>query len=137
MRDGLAGQALTGVACVALASLSLGCAEKIGRAELLERIDAGTAPPVLDVRSRGEYEEGHVPGAVHVPFYAMLGNTEQIPAAASEDEPVVVTCEHGPRAGIARAQLWLAMDRPVLFLEGHMTAWKEDGLRVVAGPEPR
>jgi hypothetical protein len=36
---------------------------------------------------------------------------------------------------MARAQLWLATDRPVVFLEGHMTAWKRDGLTVASGED--
>ena len=116
-------------------SLAFACADHIGRAELLAQIDAGTAPPIVDVRSRGEYEAAHVPGALHVPFYAMLSEADQIPPSA--EAPVVVYCEHGPRAGIARAQLWLSGDRPLRFLEGHMTAWKRDGLPTAsAGAAP-
>ena len=71
-----------------------------------------------------------MPGAVHLPFYSLLSGASRLPRPAQEGEPIVVYCEHGPRAGIARAQLWLASDRPVLFLEGHMSAWKSDGLPV-------
>ena len=113
----------------------LGCADHIGRAELLSQIRSGSPPAIVDVRSRGEYETSHVPGAVHVPFYALLGSAEELPAAPSEDETVVVYCEHGPRAGIARAQLWFVTDRPIRFLEGHMTAWKEEGLPVEEAPQ--
>ena len=112
-----------------------GCADHIGRADLLQQIEAGTAPPIVDVRSRGEYETSHVPGAVHIPFYSMLSNTDRIVGVPDDERPVVVYCEHGPRAGIARAQLWFKIDRPVLFLEGHMTAWKEDGLPVAGAGE--
>lgn len=121
-----------------LALIAAGCADSIGRAELLERIESGTAPTIVDVRSRGEYESSHVPGAMHVPFHTLLWNTEAIPAPREVGQPVVLYCEHGPRAGIARAQLWLASDHPVLFLEGHMTAWKQEGLPVesVPGGEP-
>jgi rhodanese-related sulfurtransferase len=108
----------------------LGCAEPIAREDLLARIQAGTPPPIVDVRSQGEYDASHVPGAVHIPFYALLADRERIPSAASDAEPVVLYCEHGPRAGIARAQLWLAGVKPVAFLKGHMSAWKRDGLPV-------
>lgn len=128
-----AGRSVAGAAIAMLVGAS--CAEHIGRGELLARIDAGTAPAIVDVRSAGEYAESHVPGAVHVPFYALLADADRVPEGASPGEPVVVYCEHGPRAGIARAQLWLALDRPVLFLDGHMTAWKQDGLRVERGAE--
>jgi rhodanese-related sulfurtransferase len=82
-----------------------GCAQKTSRAELVSRIEAGTPPPILDVRS-----------------------SDEVPSR--EGEPLVVYCEHGPRAGLARAGLWLASAGEVRFLEGHMTAWKADGLPV-------
>jgi hydroxyacylglutathione hydrolase len=111
----------------------LGCAEHVGRAELLSQIRSGSAPTIVDVRSQGEYDTSHVPGAVHVPFYALLSRADELPEASDADAPLVVYCEHGPRAGIARAELWFATDRPVRFLEGHMKAWKEDGLPVESG----
>jgi rhodanese-related sulfurtransferase len=113
-----------------------GCARHIGRAELLQQIDAGAAPLIVDVRSRGEYETSHVPGAVHIPFYSILARSGELPASSDPDQPLVVYCEHGPRAGLARAGLWFASDRPVRFLDGHMTAWKRDGLRVEALAPP-
>lgn len=113
---------------VALVLMLPGCAEHVGRAELAAEIRAGSPPPILDVRSRGEFEESHVPGAVHVPFYAVLSRQDEIPR--SDDQPLVVYCEHGPRAGLARAGLWMAGAGEVRFVDGHMTAWKKDGLPV-------
>ena len=110
------------VACAALA----GCAPHISRTDLARRIEAGRAPPILDVRSAGEFSDSHVPGAVHIPFYSMLTRSDELPI--KEGEPLVVYCEHGPRAGLARAGLWMAGAGEVRFLEGHMTAWKADGL---------
>jgi rhodanese-related sulfurtransferase len=65
---------------------------------------------------------------VHIPFYSILSRSDEVPSR--EGEPLVVYCEHGPRAGLARAGLWLASAGEVRFLEGHMTAWKADGLPV-------
>jgi rhodanese-related sulfurtransferase len=105
-----------------------GCAPHISRSELARRIEAGTPPPILDVRSGGEFDESHVPGAVHVSFYSVLWRRDELPT--KEGEPLVVYCEHGPRAGMARTGLWLARVGEVRFLDGHMTAWKADGLPV-------
>lgn len=108
----------------------LGCADHVARRDLLAQIEAGKPPPIVDVRSAGEYAASHVPGAVHIPFYQLLFARDRIPAPAEADQPVVLYCEHGPRAGIARAQLWLAGVGPVAFLAGHMIAWKQEGLPV-------
>ncbi|MCP3984993.1 MAG: rhodanese-like domain-containing protein [bacterium] len=117
--------------------VSIGCADHLARTELWEQIQAGGAPQIVDVRSQGEYEASHVPGAIHLPFYSLLGAADEIDEASDDlSRPVVVYCEHGPRARIARALLWLASDRQVLFLEGHMGSWKQEGLPVETDPAP-
>lgn len=110
--------------------LMAACADEIKREALLERINEGSAPPIVDVRSRAEYDASHVPGAIHIPFYAILGGSETLPTPAEQGQPIVIYCQHGPRAGIARAQLWFVRDEPVRFLEGHMSAWQRDGLPI-------
>jgi rhodanese-related sulfurtransferase len=93
---------------------------------LLAAIDTGTAPVIVDVRTRREYEAGHVPGAIHVPFYALLVRPDDVPGP--RERPVVVYCEHGPRAGVARLALRLAGFTDVRYLAGHMSGWKQRGL---------
>jgi len=111
-----------------IAVLSTGCAPHISRSDLAARIEAGSPPPIVDVRSQSEFSEAHVPGAVHIPFYSMLSRSDELPTR--DEEPLVVYCEHGPRAGLARVGLWMAGAGEVRFLEGHMSAWKADGLAV-------
>ena len=93
---------------------------------LLASIGAGTAPVIVDVRTRREYEAGHVPGAIHIPFYTLLVRQDDIPGP--RERPVVVYCEHGPRAGVARFALRLTGFTDVRYLDGHMSGWKERGL---------
>ena len=95
--------------------------------DLLARISTGTAPKVLDVRSRGEFTRGHVPGAMHVPFWKLLTRAPRI--SMSLDDPLVVYCEHGPRAWLAGAALRRRGFRRVVYLEGHMSQWRRAGLR--------
>lgn len=87
--------------------------------ELLAAINSGHPPVILDVRTQGEYDAGHVPGAKHIPFYAVLARRAEI---SSPSQPLVVYCAHGPRAGIAKLQLWAAGFDHVRYLEGHMSA---------------
>ncbi len=102
---------------------------------LLASIGAGTAPVVVDVRTRREYDSGHVPGAIHIPFYTLLVRQDEIPS--SREAPVVVYCEHGPRAGVAKLALRLAGFKDVRYLDGHMSGWKERGLPTeVSTPSP-
>ena len=58
----------------------------IARAELRAQLDAGTAPLIIDVRSRWEYHRGHVPGAVHIPFWTLFFHRAAIPT--TPDEPI-------------------------------------------------
>ena len=110
-----------------------GCASHIARPELARRIEQGSPPPIVDVRTAGEYAESHVRGAVHIPFYSVLWHKPDWPEPETEGEPLVVYCEHGPRAGLARVGLFMGGAGKVLFLDGHMTAWKADGLPVESG----
>lgn len=97
-------------------------------------IEDGTAPAIVDVRTGGEYESGHVPGAIHIPFYSVWLRDHEI--GADKDDPVVVYCAHGPRAGAAKFALWTKGYERVVYLDGHMSAWKDRGLPVNTGPRP-
>ncbi len=125
--------ALTALAALVLLALGpAGCAsgampDRVTQQALLAAIDAGTAPVIVDVRTRREYEAGHVPGAIHVPFYTLLVRQDDIPGP--RERPVVVYCEHGPRAGVARLALRLTGFTDVRYLDGQMAGWKAQGLR--------
>lgn len=106
-------------------------ADRISPGDLLARIRAGAAPAILDVRTRAEFVAGHVPGAHHVPFWAVAFRARGIPAAA--DQPVVVYCGSGPRAGMARAALGLRGFTRVVDLDGHWAAWVRGRLPVETG----
>jgi rhodanese-related sulfurtransferase len=100
------------------------CSTGITREVLLKRMQEGAAPLIVDVRSQGEYDTDHVPGAMHIPFYAIGSGLEQMGFA--KDAPVVLYCEHGPRAGIAGLSLFLSGYERVFSLEGHMKAWRNN-----------
>ena len=88
--------------------------------ELAKRIADGTAPVILDVRSKHEFDQGHVPGAVHVPFWQVGRHCGQL----QRDAPVVVYCGHGPRAYMAGAALKRRGFARIIYLAGHMKRWK-------------
>jgi rhodanese-related sulfurtransferase len=100
-------------------------------ATLLAAIEAGAAPTILDVRSRREFLHGHVPGAVHIPYWAVPRRHREIPSAAGD--PLVVYCGHGPRAWMAGAALRLRGFRHIAYLTGHMAAWRRARLREESG----
>lgn len=98
--------------------------------QLVQQLEAVDPPVVLDVRSGVEYGRGHIPGAVHVPFWRVPWAVGTL--AADREGPVVVTCEHGPRAALAVAVLKLAGFRDVRYLSGQMSRWKRRQLPLEA-----
>src|SRR5215210_2587960 len=99
----------------------------------IEEIDAAHARElvtshscaVLDVRERDEWEEGHLPGAVHIP----RGNLEsRIEAAVPDRErPVLVYCASGNRSAFAAKTLEDLGYEHVSSLAGGFTDWKGNG----------
>ena len=101
-----------------------GCATGITRDDLLKEMQGDNPPLVVDVRSQGEYDRDHVPGAVHIPFSSIGSGLRQI--GYSKHDSVVLYCEHGPRAGFAGVSLFLSGYDKVYSLEGHMKAWRKN-----------
>ena len=89
--------------------------------ELAARLEAGTAPVLLDVRSPEEFAAGHIPGAINIPYDEVPARLAEI--AEHRDAELVVYCRTGRRAKIAEAALREAGFRQVADLDGHMTEW--------------
>ncbi len=129
----------TRIACALLAALALAViscgesrptdqAQPMEPAELAERIREGSAPFVLDVRSRREYAAGHIPGAVNIPIRQLPDRLDELDGDKSAE--VVVYCQTGPRADSAVQVLARAGYTNVRDLEGHMRAWQRAGYAI-------
>jgi len=99
--------------------------KKVTAAELSEQIQNSRAPLILDVRSEEEYAEGHIPGAVNIPYDQLGSRLAEIDAAKTDE--IVVHCRSGHRAGIAEQMLIEAGYSDVRDLDGHMNAWQSGG----------
>ena len=95
-------------------------------AELARRITANSAPQVIDARSGFEFKRGHIPGAIHAPVWKILLKRARLPE--NKNSELVITCEHGPRARMAKCLLTTYGYRSVTLLEGHMLGWRKAGL---------
>ena len=102
-------------------------ADRITAEALLTRIESGTAPLILDVRSRLEFVSGHVPGAHHVPFWRASRQIDDL--TIPRDAELVVYCGHGPRAVIAGRALRRRGFTRITYLEGHFSKWRSAGFR--------
>ena len=115
-----------------LAASLAGCATTIARADLQKRLLESPPPLIVDVRSGGEYSADHIPGAVHIPFYSIGSGLKQL--AFPKGKPVIIYCEHGPRAGLAGISLYFQGFEKVYSLDGHMKGWRESGLPIEKTP---
>lgn len=99
----------------------------IKQAELLSLLQSAQAQPVIiDVRSSAEYNAGHIPRAQHIPFWQSF--TTDALDNIDKQEVVLLYCEHGPRAGIAKFAYYMAGFKHIRYVEGHMTNWRKAGL---------
>ncbi len=96
--------------------------------QLLEKMASEHPPLVIDVRSGGEYKAGHIPGALHIPFTSAF-TTSKLDDISTE-RPMVLYCEHGPRASLAKLGFRMAGFKNITYLDGHMSAWRKAGLAV-------
>jgi rhodanese-related sulfurtransferase len=94
--------------------------------ELLKRIESKTAPVIIDARTRIEFKRGHVPGAINAPPRKILLKTAKLPRDTGAE--MVVYCEHGQRAKIARKLLSVRGYDNTSLLDGYLMDWKKAGL---------
>lgn len=79
---------------------------------------------LLDVRTRGEWDAGHIPGSVHIP----LGQLEQRLGELDPSRAVAVSCQSGSRSSIGASLLKAHGFRDVTNVRGGYTAWVDAGL---------
>jgi molybdopterin/thiamine biosynthesis adenylyltransferase/rhodanese-related sulfurtransferase len=100
---------------------------EIDATQARERIESGE-PVVLDVREQDEWDEGHIPGAVHVPRGHLESRIERL--APDNGRPVVVYCSAGNRSAFAAKTLTDLGYEDVVSLAGGFTDWKRNGFPV-------
>jgi molybdopterin/thiamine biosynthesis adenylyltransferase/rhodanese-related sulfurtransferase len=80
---------------------------------------------VLDVREPDEYEQGAVPGAVHIPRGQLESNVEnRIP---DHDTPIIAQCAGGTRSAFAAKTLGELGYTNVVSMAGGFNKWKDEG----------
>ncbi len=82
---------------------------------------------LLDVRGRGEWDAGHLPGAVNIP----LGELEQCLGALPRGRPLIIHCQTGARAAIGASLLYARGVSDVRLFGGGFSEWRAAGREVV------
>jgi molybdopterin/thiamine biosynthesis adenylyltransferase/rhodanese-related sulfurtransferase len=99
------------------------------KAEIVE-VDARQAQETpgaawIDVREGDEWQEGHIPGAVHVPRGYLESRIET--AVPDKSTPVILYCAAGSRSAFAAKTLIDLGYTNVSSLHGGFTDWKRNG----------
>jgi molybdopterin/thiamine biosynthesis adenylyltransferase len=97
--------------------------EEIGAEVARRRADDGAV--VIDVRERDEWEEGHIPRALHIPRGFLESRVET--AVPDRTRPVVLYCASGNRSAFAAKALEELGYENVASLVGGFTDWKRNG----------
>jgi molybdopterin/thiamine biosynthesis adenylyltransferase/rhodanese-related sulfurtransferase len=92
-----------------------GAADEVARPETI----------VLDVREPDEYEQGALPGAVHIPRGHLESQIEG--RITDHDAHIVIYCAGGTRSAFAAETLTQLGYRDVVSMAGGFNKWKDEG----------
>ena len=66
-------------------------------------MDSGEEYVLLDAREREEYDDGHIPGAILIPYTEIENQAEEM--LPNKDKQILVYCRSGRRSKIAAEAL--------------------------------
>ena len=105
----------------------------------IERVDVdglhdmtrdGDGVQILDVRERDEWEGGHIPGAVHVPYH----DIHSLPDGIDPKRPVAAICASGQRSAVAASLVARFGAEHVLHVvDGGVGTWERAGHPIERG----
>lgn len=98
----------------------------VGKIDAFKEMLANASPVLIDVREESDYAAGHIPGAINIPIRTLAQNLDKIPA----DQPVMVYCASGHRAGMATASLQTLGYTNVKAYPPGWKGWSEAGEEV-------
>jgi sulfur-carrier protein adenylyltransferase/sulfurtransferase len=102
--------------------------DEISSSEAQARQRSPEAPLFVDVREPDEWDEGHIPGAIHVPRGRLEGRIEGL--VPDKGRPLVLYCSGGSRSAFATKVLGELGYEEVVNLAGGFTDWKRNGFDV-------
>jgi len=99
--------------------------EEIDSPSLSAALESGSPPLVIDVREQDEWDEGHIPRALHIPRGYLESRIER--TAPDRETPIVLYCASGARSAFAAKTLEELGYPNVSSLAPGYTGWKRDG----------
>jgi len=83
---------------------------------------------IVDIRDAGDYKEGHIPQARHIPFSALQERLGEL--AKVKDQPIIVYCRNGVTSQSACTLLKKNGFAEVHSLKGGLPSWLDAHLPV-------
>ena len=77
--------------------------EQISAEEAKKIMDSGEEHIILDTREQDEFDEGHIPGAILIPYTEIENKAEEM--LPDKDKLILVYCRSGRRSKIAAESL--------------------------------
>jgi hydroxyacylglutathione hydrolase len=107
--------------------------EAIAPEQLAEQLDGEEPPLVLDVRRDGEFEEGHIPDSVHMPYGELPGRLGELPRGRA----IATICKGGKRSGLAASILQReGFEQVVHVARGGVGTWEREGRPIESAEVP-
>ena len=89
--------------CVGCSDGGAASYEQISGAEAKALMDSESGYIILDVREQYEYDEGHIPGAILIPYGEIADRAKK--ELPNKDQLILVYCRSGRRSKIAAEEL--------------------------------
>lgn len=102
--------------------------QEIDVAALAAALASDSVPVLVDVRTPGEYADGHVAGAINIPLGDLGSRLGEL--ATYQSGPVYLICQSGGRSGRAMDQLLAAGFAEPINVQGGTGGWIAAGYPV-------
>lgn len=102
--------------------------QSLSPAQVVQHVNQNAAT-VIDVREAKEYRQGHITGAMNIPYSELKDRVVEL--GEKKDRPVILVCGIGQYAGAAGKLLNQAGFQKVLRLSGGLSSWSAQGLPLV------
>ena len=89
--------------CVGCSAGGSATYDQISGAEAKALMDSESGYIILDAREQDEYDEGHIPGAILIPYDKIADRAEK--ELPDKDQLILVYCRSGRRSKIAAEEL--------------------------------
>ena len=124
--DGIQGHLAGGISSWRDAGLDMEETPQLSARQLKELLERGSNLTVIDVRSDGEWAEGHIAGSCHHMAGFLPQQLDQLPAG-----PLAILCGSGYRSTVVAGVLEQNGFEDVSNVTGGITAWQRAGFPVV------